>query len=484
MGYSGHWIVVRGARLSALQRLGLQAAEEEAAPGWRYAFGSDLPEDFDGVLARAAGAGDGAAVGAWIFDSDYGQVIGVEDGHRAAIAIGADAAPEPLEHDPEGFSRWAAACAPQPLTVAEVEAVVRRDDVFAEETVDELFDRLGLPAPYDPREQSDAPIARIVIEYGERQRERAARATRESVGAAAFGGYVEPLGWMHDLAYVDPAYVPWRELRHVPGVGDGVLGIWDREAPEAPIATFATSRRGEALLHEELKRLQLPVRVEALRAKELGGFVAPAEILSDVRIAERDLSYREARFVLGRGDSFIGIWDRERPADAIERFPEDDAGKEAANQRIYALLFDEELSAKVTPGLRLYLPATRPELVRHEVPKPPAGLSLRMRQMWEQMAEQGIYTQSSGAPWLIVEEDEDDRWRVVMDFGGGGRFHLYAVGTYEELACRGRFETVERAQEYAARAEHARGEWQQVPATVPRTLLATLRWAQRELAGR
>jgi hypothetical protein len=29
----------------------------------------------------------------------------------------------------------------------------------------------------------------------------------------------------------------------------------------------------------------------------------------------------------------------------------------------------------------------------------------------------------------------------------------------------------------------ARGDWKDVPATVPRTLLATLRWAQRELTG-
>ncbi len=471
MGYFGHWIVVQGARPSALQRLGLQPAAEEAASGWRYAFANDLPEDLGALIEHAARAGDGVAVGAWIFDSDFGQVIGVGEGLRAAVAIGADAAEEPLEHDPNAFAAWSA-CAPQPLTAAEVEAIVGRGDVFAEETVDELLDRLGLPAPHDARERPDPAAPH-----------QPSRATQESVGAAELGGYVEPLGSMHDLAYVDPSHVPWRELRHVPGLGDGFLGIWDREAPSEPIARFPVSRRGEAQLHEELERLQLPVRVEALGASGFGEFVAPAGILSDVRIAERDLSYREARFVLGRGDGFIGIWDREHPAAPIERFRSDVSGEESAIQRIYALLFEEELSAKETPSLRLYLPRTRPEIVRSEVPEPPQGLSRKLREAWEQLAEQGFYTQSHGAPWLILEEDEDDRWRVVMDSGEGGRFHLYGVGAYgEELACRGRFETVQRAQEHAAQAEHAQGEWHEVPTTVPRTLMATLRWAQRELA--
>jgi hypothetical protein len=479
MGFFGHWVVVRGARRAALRRLGLQPAEEESAPGWRYAVGSDLPDDLDALFDRAARAGDGTAVGAWVFDSDYGQVIGIGNGYRAAVAIGADTAEEPLEHDAEAFSRWSA-CAPQPLSPAEVEAIVHRDDVFAEETADELFDRLGLPAPYDPREQPDTPIANIVIAHGDRERDRPARATRESVGATAFGGYVEPLGSMHDVVYVDPVHVPWRELRHVPGLGEGFLGIWDREAPEEPVATFPISRRGEARLHKELKRLHVPVRMEALRANELGGFVAPAGILSDVRIAERDLSYRDARFVLGRGDGFIGIWDRRQSDEPIQRLRPDDAGKQAAEERIYALLFDEELSTKDTPGLRLYLPRTRPEIVKREVPEPPQNVPPQMREAWEQ----GFYIESTGEPWLIVEEDEDERWQVVMDFGGGGRYHLYAIGAYgEELACRGRFGTVARAQEYAARAENARGEWQEVPPTVPRTLMATLRWAQRELVG-
>ena len=41
-----------------------------------------------------------------------------------------------------------------------------------------------------------------------------------------------------------------------------------------------------------------------------------------------------------------------------------------------------------------------------------------MREMWHRMAAQGMYVHAGGAPWLIVEENEDERWRVVIDFGG------------------------------------------------------------------
>src|SRR5215204_4568384 len=182
MGYFGHWLVVRGAQSSALRRLGLQPARDEAAPGWRYAFGKGFPSEFDTLLQRAARAGDGAAVGAWIFDSDFGQVVGVAGGRRASVAIGADAADEPLEHDPWGFSTWST-CAPHPLTVAEVDAIVTSSEVLAEETVDELLDRLGLRAPYDPRREQDEPSAAVTITVGDAARERRSPATRETVGA-------------------------------------------------------------------------------------------------------------------------------------------------------------------------------------------------------------------------------------------------------------------------------------------------------------
>jgi hypothetical protein len=65
---------------------------------------------------------------------------------------------------------------------------------------------------------------------------------------------------MTDAAAVDGEPF-WRELRYVPGLGQGFLGIWDRESPAEPLATFVVSRRGEARLLEELGRLQPELQV-------------------------------------------------------------------------------------------------------------------------------------------------------------------------------------------------------------------------------
>lgn len=469
MGYFGHWVVVAGAGLLRLRRLGLEPAREEATPGWRYAWGEDIPDDFDSVVERAARAGSGVALGVWVFDSDYAQVVGVAGGSvSAAVAVNHELAEAPMAHDPAAFSAWSEH-APTPLTAADVEEILARDDVFAEETVDELFDRLGLPTPYDPREVPARPF------------ERPPPATSELIGAEGLGGYVEPLAWMHETGHIRPVDLPWRELRHVPGIGDGFLGIWDRESPGEPVATFPVSARGEARLREELERLQVPLEIEVLRADGLGGFVEPVALLPEVRVAERDLWYRDSRFLPGRGDGFVGIWDRERPEEPIERFPPGRAGEDAAGARVYRLLFDLELGRKQTPGLRRYLRPGKSELVRMEVPPMPDGLSKSQREAFEWVASQGIYQHTSTEPWLLVEEDDDEHWRVL--FSGEGRLYLYSVGGYgEELSCRGRFESIEEA-DAAAERQLAGGDWDDVPASVPRTLMATLRWAQRELTG-
>ncbi len=175
------------------------------------------------------------AAGVSVHDSDYAQVIVVGGGRLAALAIRPDRADQALAHDPESFAHWSWAT-PRPLSAADAQQLSQRVDVFVEETVDELFDQLGLPAPYNP------------LDTGE--------TTTESIGAAGFGGYLAPLGFMGDTTVVGPQRAAWRELRHVPGLGQGFLGIWDRESPDEPVATFVVSRRGEARLRQELERLQ------------------------------------------------------------------------------------------------------------------------------------------------------------------------------------------------------------------------------------
>jgi hypothetical protein len=228
VGDFGHWVVARGAGKLALRRLRLQPVSEECAPGWRYAYGNGQPRDLAELVVRVANAGDGIAVGAWVHESDYAQVVAVGGGRLAALGIRRDLADEPLAHDPEAFAHWTW-CTPRPLSAAQAQLVSGRGGASAAETVDELFDQLGLPAPYHPLDLSGL--------------------SRDGVDAEAFGGYLAPLGFMQDAT-------PWSELRYVPGLGKGFLGIWDRESPDEPVATFVVSRRGEARLREELERLQ------------------------------------------------------------------------------------------------------------------------------------------------------------------------------------------------------------------------------------
>jgi len=246
-------VVARGAGKLALRRLRLQPVADECAPGWRYAYGSGMPRDLAALVVRAAGAGDGLAVGAVVHDRDYGQVVAVGSGRMAALAIRPELAGQPLPHDPEAFAHWSWST-PRPLSAEEAQRILERAGVPAEDTAEELFDQLGLPAPYDPLTRRGTP------EHGPAAigtaPEPADRPTRESIDATGLGGYLAPLGFMQDATPIAGRRAGWRELRYVPGLGQGFLGIWDRESPYEPAATFVVSRRGEARLREELERLQ------------------------------------------------------------------------------------------------------------------------------------------------------------------------------------------------------------------------------------
>jgi hypothetical protein len=273
LGDTGHWVVARGASRLALRRLHLRPAPEECAPGWRYAYGTGLPHDLADLVLRAASAGDGVAVGACVHDTGHAQVVAVGGGRLAKLAIGPDRAEEPPAHDPEGFAHWSW-CTPRPLSDAEAEEISHRAGTFADETAEELFDQLGLPAPYDPfeRRPRSAGVAATTDETLE--------ATTASVAAQGFGGYLAPLGFMSETTAVGGRRTAWRDLRHVPGLGEGFLGIWDRESPEEPVATFVVSRRGEMRLREQLERFQSPGGPGAGRWYERFGRVDDAATIS------------------------------------------------------------------------------------------------------------------------------------------------------------------------------------------------------------
>jgi hypothetical protein len=284
VGYTGHWVIARGASKLALRRLRLQPVAEECAPGWRYAYGNGSLHDLAALVLRAASAGDGVAAGASVHDSDYAEVVAVGGGLVAKLAIRPERAVGHLPHDPDAFAHWTWGT-PRPLTAAEAQAIAEEGDALAEATVEELFDQLGLPAPYDPLAPHGL-TGNVLISIGKAPRV-APGATKETIGATELGGYLAPLGFMADVPGVDGRRTDWQGARYVPGLGRGFLGIWDRESPGEPVATFVVSRRGEARLLDELERLQPGSRGEASRDAWYGRFdrVDGKETVSGTRLA-------------------------------------------------------------------------------------------------------------------------------------------------------------------------------------------------------
>ena len=276
---------------STLRRAKLLRA---GATGW-----ARTSDDWRRLSAGRRG-GRRRAIGAWVFDSDYGQVLAIDDDRRAAVAIRPELAEDHLDHDAAELAAGAPR-AERPDRCG-LQAIVDRDDVFVEETIDETPGLFRAPGPYDALETLTVQ-ASLPIRIGKAVKTtKRRRPTLASIAASDLGGYLQPLGYMVEETYIGRKAIPWRELRYVPGLGEGFIGIWDREAPEAPITRFAISRRGDARLTEALERLQTPRKVELLGANGLGGFVAPLAIMgADVRVAERDLRLESSRFVPGEG---------------------------------------------------------------------------------------------------------------------------------------------------------------------------------------
>ena len=222
--------------------------------------------------------------------------------------------------------------------------------------------------------------------------------------------------------------------------------------------------------------------VDDLDARGLGGFEQSFHGEGTYRLIQRELNWKDARYVAGYGAGFLGIWDRERPSAPIEQFSADHAGMLEAYETVGRLLFEDVLARKELPDLRLYLPRVEPRMVQQQIPpdflERIQELSPDQRAAWEENLDRGMWVRSPAGPWLLSEEDEDEAWPPSVS--GAGRFYLYASGFTDakgelNLICQGNFPTEEHARETAAR-RYAQGEWLEVPDEVPRNLLETVRW--------
>ena len=420
MGFFGCWLIVKGGTEEGLRKLGVEPAGEGPTPGWTFAgAGRDLPKDLVGLVARSSADG-GAALGAYVFDSDWGYVAAARDGQPVAeLLLNPESARSEgmaKESDVDSFSRWSEA-APQQVSPAEVRDVVEQEWVFAEEGVQELFERLGLPGAYDPLTSGELRPNAVIGELPP----RLPPPTMETIGAGGLGDYEGPFGWMGESTRIGDQRVAWRDARFIPGVGADFLGIWDRERPTRPIARFSRTSRGEARLVEALRTMQAPELRRILALDSLGGLVLPLELGAEMSVAERSLSIREARFVAGRGEGFVGVWDRDNPGEPIERFPDTWSGEITADQRALELLFEFETSQKRLNGVRIFLPRVESRRLPWRAGLVGGRSGSRLRRFLEVHLPSSSHIITPTGPWILTEEEEDPRWSPRIPRGPGGR---------------------------------------------------------------
>jgi hypothetical protein len=140
--------------------------------------------------------------------------------------------------------------------------------------------------------------------------------------------------------------------RYVLGYGPDFFGIWSRDNPTAPAERYARTDQGWRDAWTKFASLE-PNHVPVPDAVSPTGGAAPSGA-PQIQIADGDtavLQYTHtgSRYLLGYGQTFFGIWDRQNPSTPVERFARDDAGWANAWRRYTQI---ESNFSEVTPGQR------------------------------------------------------------------------------------------------------------------------------------
>jgi hypothetical protein len=124
--------------------------------------------------------------------------------------------------------------------------------------------------------------------------------------------------------------------RYVLGFGSDYFGIWDRQSPDTPTERFVRTDDGWRQAWTRFAGLE-PNNVAV--ADGTTASVAPSDSAGAGAGDTDAMQYTHSgqRYLLGYGQAFFGIWDRQSPNSPIERFGRDDAGWAAAWQRFTQL---------------------------------------------------------------------------------------------------------------------------------------------------
>ena len=123
--------------------------------------------------------------------------------------------------------------------------------------------------------------------------------------------------------------------RYVLGYGADFFGIWNRENPNVPTERYPRSDQGWRDAWTKFSALEpnhtpVPDSVATdglgVAATTAPGAAAPQVAMNPNDTAVLQYTHSGTRYLLGYGQSFFGIWDRQNPAQPVERFPRTDDG--------------------------------------------------------------------------------------------------------------------------------------------------------------
>ena len=160
--------------------------------------------------------------------------------------------------------------------------------------------------------------------------ETTAQPVASQTPAADPGQASQPGSVAGDVRYTHSGY------RYVLGYSADAFGIWDRQSPAQPSERFPRTDDGwrQAWLrfsalepnHSTVDQVQGGSGAAATDTAPQSGAVT----MDPDDVAAVQYTHSGARYLLGYGRTFFGIWDRQAPATPVEKFPRDDAGWAAA----------------------------------------------------------------------------------------------------------------------------------------------------------
>ena len=118
--------------------------------------------------------------------------------------------------------------------------------------------------------------------------------------------------------------------RYVLGYGADFFGIWNRDNPSMPTERYPRTDQGWRdawMKFASLEPNHMPVPDSAGTPVASTATTAGPEIqMSQGDTSVLQYTHSGTRYLLGYGQTFFGIWDRQNPASPVERFPRSDDG--------------------------------------------------------------------------------------------------------------------------------------------------------------